>query len=130
MTPNACVGPSKIHGEGVFASRNIAKGEQIVTVDELDVVFTQEETQAIAEKAGAKTAAELEEAVIAAVLVRISCPGFNHSCAPNCVRDGSHGRALQDIPEGEELTIWYGNWSAWLLSGRPCLCPSCIRWVV
>lgn len=130
MTPNAVVGPSAIHGNGLFAARNISMGEPIVTPFAMDVIFTQDETQAIAESAGVKTAEDLEEAVLAAVAGLPICPGFNHSCVPNCVRQNAEAMALRDIHEGDELTLWYGNWSAWRMAGLECFCPNCRMWAV
>lgn len=100
---------SKIQGKGLFAKKNIKKGEivaikggHILTSDEYDQLdeLTKQYCHQISDNffIGAKTKKELEQNAIY----------INHSCEPNV---GFQGQiiyvAMRDIKPGEELTHDY-----------------------
>jgi len=120
--PNIQLRRSTIHGNGVFATRAIAKGARIVrymgllrTHDEVDAAYAgQEET-------GHTFLFTLnDEYVIDGNLKGNIARWINHSCEPNCeavVEEDDKGRAHRDkvfiealrrIKPGEELTFNYG----------------------
>ncbi len=53
----------------------------------------------------------------------------NHSCDPNAEAESNRGRlmyrAIRNIPEGEEITLDYGEEHMELYFGKGCLCRSC-----
>ena len=113
---------SEIHGNGVFATAAIAKGERIVrykgalrTHDEVDADYGE------VEEDGHTFLFTLnDDYVIDANIQGGVARWINHSCDPNCeavVEEDDKGRAhkdkvfieaLRDIKAGEELTYNYG----------------------
>ncbi|MDO5505705.1 MAG: SET domain-containing protein-lysine N-methyltransferase [Pseudoxanthomonas suwonensis] len=113
---------SAIHGNGVFAIEDIAKGERIVrykgrlrTHDEVDAEYGGED------ETGHTFLFTLnDEYVIDGNFDSNVARWINHSCDPNCEslveedakdrreRDKVYVEALRDIKAGEELTYNYG----------------------
>jgi len=92
LSPKTRVGPSPIEGKGLFAKRQIRKGEIVAIKGRIAASYIQ-----IADGffLGAHTAAE----------VRRNKMFINHSCAPNLgIRGQIMFVALRDIRAGEELT--------------------------
>ncbi len=112
---------SKVHGNGVFATRNITKGKKII----------QYIGEKISKKEGDKRSEErikkyLNSKTTGSVYIfelnkRYDIDGFvsrnkarfiNHSCAPNCEVDIINGKiwisSIKNIKKGEELSYDYG----------------------
>lgn len=113
---------SSIHGNGVFATEDIKKGERIVrytgqlrTHAEVDAEYAEQE-----ENGHTFLFTLNDEYVIDGTHNGNIARWINHSCAPNCEslieEDAQHRRrhdkvfveALRDIKAGEELTYNYG----------------------
>ena len=110
--PVVIVRGSEIHGKGVFAGRNIAKGARIIeykgrliTEDEADKRYGDDETN--------HTFLFLldNDMVIDAYRDGNSARWINHSCNPNCepVEEGNrlYIHAVRNIKAGEELAYEY-----------------------
>jgi len=112
---------SAIHGNGVFATEAIAKGERVIrykgllrTHEEVDAVYADE-----ADTGHTFLFTLNDKYVIDANVEGNDARWINHSCDPNCeatwLEDGKKKRkdriyieALRDIAAGEELTYNYG----------------------
>lgn len=112
---------SAIHGNGVFASAPIKKGERVIrykgllrTHAEVDRVYAEE-----ADTGHTFLFTLNDKYVIDANVDGNDARWINHSCDPNCeatwLEDGGKKRkdkifieAMRDIAEGEELTYNYG----------------------
>jgi hypothetical protein len=106
-SPKTEVGPSPIHGQGLFARQAIARDE-IVAVKG-GHVLTREEWAALEPTLGAADVQIAEDLFIAPVRPDHR-PGSmlytNHSCDPNLAIQGQIVLvAMRDITPGEELTI-------------------------
>jgi SET domain-containing protein len=134
---------SEIHGNGVFATAPLKKGERVIRYkgllrkhDEVDRIYAEEE------ETGHTFLFTLNDKyVIDANVDGNDARWINHSCDPNCeaahlAHDGGKKRkdriyieAMRDIAAGEELTYNYG-----IVLGEPhtaelkklwaCLCGS------
>ncbi|WP_395772063.1 SET domain-containing protein [Arenimonas sp.] len=113
---------SKIHGSGVFAAKNIKKGEFIIEYkgllcshEEVDAAYDGED------ETGHTFLFTLnEDFVVDANIKGNEARWINHSCDPNCdsehvdAEDGNKSKdrieikALRDIKAGEELSYNYG----------------------
>ena len=113
---------SKIHGSGVFAAKNIKKGEFIIEYkgllrshQEVDAAYDGED------ETGHTFLFTLnEDFVVDANIKGNEARWINHSCNPNCdsehvdAEDGDKSKdrieikALRDIKTGEELSYNYG----------------------
>ena len=113
---------SKIHGSGVFAAKNIKKGEFIIeykgllrTHEEVDAAYDGED------ETGHTFLFTLnEDYVLDANIKGNDARWINHSCDPNCDSehvDAENGdkskdrieiKAIRDIKAGEELSYNYG----------------------
>jgi hypothetical protein len=137
---------SKIHSTGVFASRDIKKGEKIIEYigDKITKAEGDRRANIIHEKAkknkkrGAVYLFELNKKFdIDGNIPSNKARFINHSCAPNCEAAVSRGHiwisAIKDIEQGEELTYDYGyrfddtDW--W---EHPCRCgaKNCVGYIV
>jgi SET domain-containing protein len=112
---------SAIHGNGVFASAPIKKGERVIrykgllrTHAEVDRVYAEE-----ADTGHTFLFTLNDKYVIDANVDGNDARWINHSCDPNCeatwLEDGKKKRkdkifieAMRDIAQGEELTYNYG----------------------
>jgi SET domain-containing protein len=94
------VRPSQIHGLGVFATRNIKRGDLVGIYEGREtrrngtyvLWVVDEETGS---EVGVEGTGELRY--------------LNHSPSPNCSFDGTELSSLVDITAGEELTFHYGD---------------------
>jgi SET domain-containing protein len=113
---------SKIHGSGVFAAKNIKKGEFIIgykgllrSHQEVDAAYDGED------ETGHTFLFTLnEDYVLDANIKGNEARWINHSCDPNCdsehidAEDGDNSKdrieikAIRDIKAGEELSYNYG----------------------
>jgi hypothetical protein len=130
--PSVRIGPSRIAGDGLFATQRLARrdlvlrlGGRMVSTAELEALIA--ESTADPERPYVDTITVDDDAHL--VMPGSTLAHFaNHSCDPNLWHDGPYDvRARRDIVAGEELTIDYGT-----NSGAPgfemlCSCgaPSC-----
>ena len=106
---------SSIHGRGVFALRQIRKGERLIeyTGDRISHAEADRryETEHEADDPHTFLFTVNDKVIIDAARGGNSSRWINHSCAPNCVTEEEDGRiyieALRDIRPGEELTYDY-----------------------
>lgn len=141
--PSFRVRRSAIHGDGVFAARDIRKGAKIIEYigEKIDKAESERRAWALYEKARKDGGAAV---YIFTLNDRWDLDGdvpgndaklINHSCDPNCEAFDYDGRiwicAKRTIREGEELTFNYGfeleNWE-----DHPCRCGShkCVGYIV
>ena len=123
MNDRLRIGPSTIHGEGVFAKTQICAGERVI--EYLGEKITKEESARRCER---------ENWCIFSLDTEFDLDGdfewnparrVNHSCVPNCEAECADGRiwitAIRDIDPGEEITFNYGyDLEAW--EEHPCRC--------
>jgi hypothetical protein len=134
---------SVIHGRGLYARRDIKRGERVVEY------IGEKITKGESNRRGNALLQKAKETGEGAVYIFIlnskhdidgACEAnvarlMNHSCVPNCQAVIERGRiwyhALRRIPKGTELTINYGfdveNWH-----DHPCHCgePNCVGYIV
>lgn len=110
---------SKLHGCGVFAARNLKKGQKIYSFTKGRILDAIE-----VKKLPAKEKRYLDY-VGANKFEIIESPGrfVNHSCVPNVAERKRVGFALRSIKKGEELTIDYDR-AAYLEKPFGCRCGS------
>lgn len=103
------VGPSAIHGLGVFAAEPVRAGTRLWVLDSIiDVEITQEQIAAL--PAPAREVALAHSFVNddgRMILSRDNAVFFNHSDEPNTLAELEGNVALRDIAAGEELTESY-----------------------
>ena len=127
---------SGVHGKGVFAARNIAKGETLIEYVG-EIISAQE-----AEDRHPHDPTDLnhtfyfqveDDKVIDALHGGNSARWINHCCTPNCKPEVIDGRvfikAKKDIPAGSELNYDYGliidePITKKLMAQYPCWCGS------
>ena len=106
---------SKIHGDGVYAAREIPKGARIV--EYLGERISHAQADARYEEKGQDDGHTFLFVVSSKVVIDAGVDGndarfINHSCDPNCETVIEGGRvfieALRDIRKGEELGYEYG----------------------
>jgi len=106
---------SKIHGNGVYAAREIPKGTRIV--EYLGERITHAQADARYEEKGQDDGHTFLFVVSSKVVIDAGVDGndarfINHSCDPNCETVIEGGRvfieAVRDIRKGEELGYEYG----------------------
>ncbi len=113
---------SKIHGNGVFAKRDIKKGEEVIEYK--GKKLTKKESDDIAERTleMAKSNKNLGQVYIFEINKKYDIDGnvsynparfINHSCTPNCeTQQDDEDRiwivAVKEIKKGEEITYNYG----------------------
>jgi SET domain-containing protein len=147
MKKNICkvvVKNSNIHGRGVFASKDIKKGERVieyvgrkVSKEESDKVF--EETIELAK--GNETLGEVylfelnDEYDVDGNVEENDARFINHSCMPNCETEIEDDRiwvvAKKSIKKGEEILYNYG-FEYDVHEDYPCKCgaENCIGYIV
>lgn len=133
MNDRIRIGPSSIHGEGVFAQAPLRAGEWVL--EYLGEKIT---------KAESLRRCEQQNWCIFALDAEWDLDGnfdwnparrVNHSCAPNCEAEFVGGRiwitACRPIPPGEEITFNYG-YDLENYRDHPCHCgaPECVGFIV
>jgi len=125
---------SGIHGNGVFATQDIAEGEMVI--EYTGEVISWEEALRRHPHDPAQPNHTFyfhvdDEHVIDGKVHGNSAKWINHSCEPNCEADEQDGRvfikALRNIAAGEELNYDYGlvidePYTPELLAEFPCWC--------
>ena len=134
---------SVIHGRGLYACRDIRKGERVVEY------LGEKVTKAESDRRGQALIAKSKTTGGGAVYMFILNKSFdidgnveyndarlmNHSCDPNCEAEIVRGRiwysAIKDVAKGEELSLNYGftmeDWEA-----HQCRCGTqrCVGYIV
>ncbi len=134
---------SAIHGRGLYASRDIRKGERVVEY------VGEKVTKAESDRRGKELIAKSKLTGGGAVYMFVLNKNFdidgnmehndarlmNHSCDPNCEAEIIRGHiwysAIKDVAEGEELSLNYGftmeDWEA-----HQCRCGThrCVGYIV
>jgi len=143
VNPYITIRRSKIHGNGMFAKRNIPKGTQII--EYIGNKLTKAQSDKRAEEIEAKAKKYGTGAVYIFTLNKThdidgsvswnKARFMNHACETNCESDVIKGKiwilATRDIEKGEELNYDYGydlsNWK-----DHPCRCgkKSCVGYIV
>jgi uncharacterized protein len=134
---------SPIHGRGLYAARDIKKGERVV--EYIGEKITKAESLRRGNALIEKSKVTGEGAVYIFILNKThdidgSVPEnearlMNHSCNPSCEASIERGRiwyfALRNIQKGDELYINYGfDVDTW--EEHPCRCnaPQCVGYIV
>lgn len=111
LTIRTYVGPSFIHGMGVFAAEPVRAGTRVWVLDPtIDVEITPEQIAALPDPAREVALAHSfvnEDGRM--ILSRDNAVFFNHSAEPNTLAEPEGNVALRDIAVGEELTEDYRN---------------------
>jgi uncharacterized protein len=141
-TPAFIVRKSSIHNEGVFAAREVAKGERIIEYKGEKISKKESERRGMEHfDASTRTGGG---AVYLFILNKThdldgsmewnTARLINHSCEPNCEAQIIRGRiwivAKRRIKEGEELSFDYGfDLESW--QDHPCRCgkAKCIGYI-
>ncbi len=138
------VAASKVHGDGVYAAKDIPAGTRVI--EYVGEKITKAESQRRDEVRVARQEKGEDDGCVYLFEVnkRYDLDGavswntarlINHSCEPNCETENVRGHiwisALRDIKAGEELSYDYGfDWENW--KDHPCHCgsPKCFGWIV
>jgi hypothetical protein len=133
MSDRLRIGPSAIHGQGVFAAAALKRGERVI--EYLGEKITKAESARRCERQNWRIFALDDEFDLDGDFDWNPARLVNHSCAPNCEADCEEGRiwitALRDIRPGEEITFNYGyDWEAY--EEHPCRCGAaeCVGFIV
>ncbi|BDG08782.1 SET domain-containing protein [Anaeromyxobacter paludicola] len=113
------LGPSSIHGTGLFAAEDVPEGTVVWRLDPaVDLRLTRAQLESL-EGPGAEQIRKYsyKDLVLGEyILCGDDARFFNHSDAPNCLdypdEDGGSTVAARDIREGEELTSDYAAFDA------------------
>ena len=143
-SPYVVVRHSKIHGNGVFAKKDIPKGAKVIEYVGEKVTKKESDKRAddVIERASHKAGEglvymfELNKRYDIDGNVSWNTARFiNHSCDPNCETDIENDRiwitAIKDIKKGEELSYDYG-YDFEHYEDHPCKCGSknCVGFIL
>jgi len=114
--PKIIVRTSRIHGRGVYAGRQLKKGERIVEYKGEVISWREADRRPPSDPDDPNHtfffALDDHRKVIDANVGGNAARWINHSCKPNCETTEDEGRvfieALRDIRAGEELSYDYG----------------------
>ena len=127
------VKPSRIHGRGVFARRNIAADMRVI--EYVGERISKDESLRRRRAGNFFVFIVTDEFDIDGAVDWNPARFINHSCAPNCEARQEDGRiwiiAKRDIKAGEELSFNYG-YDLQDYEDHPCRCgaPDCIGYMV
>jgi hypothetical protein len=114
------IGKSDLHGKGIFASKNIRKGEVIFTVKGEKINFLIDNKEQ-AKKAGLNWFGFGKNQWID--VENNYCNNLNHSCNPNSgIKNKIHIIALKNINKDEEITFDYSINEADIFWSFKCNC--------
>lgn len=143
-SPYILVKRSSIHSRGVFARKDIPKGERVIEYVGKKLTKAQSYKQADIPMARHKEDPSHGAVYIFELNKRYDIDGdvtyntarlINHSCDPNCETDIIRGHiwiiALRDIKKGEEITYNYG-YEIDDYKDHPCLCGTkkCVGYIL
>ena len=124
VNPKVEIGPSPLHGQGMFAASRVAKGETVVVWGG-SLVGKEEADRA---RADGKVVMQLEDGLYSVEERGEDATYFmNHSCDPNVWMAGVVTLAARrDIEPGEELTVDYALFEAseGFVGAWECVCGS------
>jgi hypothetical protein len=133
MSEHIRIGPSPIHGQGVFATTILRRGARVI--EYLGEKITKAESARRCERQNCRIFSLDDEFDLDGDFDWNPARRVNHSCAPNCEAECLDGRiwitALRDIQPGEEITFNYGyDWEAY--EEHPCRCGAaeCVGFIV
>ncbi|MGI8602869.1 MAG: SET domain-containing protein [Verrucomicrobiales bacterium] len=134
---------SAIHGTGVFAARDLERGEHVIQYigERISKAESERRGLALLEKSKANGGAAVfifslnDECDLDGDVPDNDAKLINHSCQPNCeacnISDEIWICALRPIKSGEELTFNYGfDFDTW--EDHPCRCgsPNCVGYIL
>ena len=90
---------SRIHGKGIFASRNFNSGEVVLRWDSCSKNISDEEFSKLSEGQ--------QKMVFEGKLYSSPSQFMNHSCSANVKNIEGYDTAIREIKEGEEITCNY-----------------------
>ena len=117
-------------GRGLFATADLKRGEHVVEYTGKRI------SAAEADKLKTRYLLEVDDAVTIDGSSYANIARYiNHSCEPNCEGELNAERVfiapLRDIPEGEELTLDYGDeYFNEFIRPAGCKCQKCVAKVV
>jgi SET domain-containing protein len=112
---------SSMHGKGIFATKDIAKGEVVFIIKGKKIKFLIDSKEQ-AEKAGMNWVGYSRNQWIDPIE---HCVYFNHSCDPNSAIKGRLTFvAVRDIKKGEEITFDYSLNESDIFWRMKCRCGS------
>jgi len=132
---NEClrIGPSAIHGQGLFAQTALRQGVRVI--EYLGEKISKAESARRCERQNWCIFSLDDESDLDGDFEWNPARRINHSCAPNCEAECEDGRiwitARRDIRPGEEITFNYGyDWEAY--QDHPCRCGAaeCLGFIV
>ena len=119
FSDSVAVKPSRIHGQGLYASRRFTKGEIVLTWNSSREI-SQKEFEALPEEDRRYV---VDRGALPLLLIGKPERYVNHSCAPNTTNGERCDIALRDIEIGEEITTDYAD--AYIRDGSmKCSCGS------
>jgi len=133
MNDRIRIGPSLIHGEGVFAQTEMRRGERVI--EYIGEKITKAESLRRCERQNWYIFALDEQWDLDGDFEWNPARRVNHSCAPNCEAECEEGRiwimARRDIQPGEEITFNYG-YDLEDYREHPCHCGAvgCVGFIV
>jgi uncharacterized protein len=133
MNSRLRIGPSKIHGQGVFAKTSLRAGERVI--EYVGEKITKAESARRCERQNWCIFSLDEEFDLDGDFAWNPARFVNHSCAPNCEAEYGEGRisitALRDIQPGGEITFNYG-YDLEAYQEHPCRCGAaeCVGFIV
>ena len=97
------IGPSLIHGKGIFALRDFTAGETVLDWQPCSTVLSKKEVELLP---------EVEKQYVSVVdgkyiLLQSAARFMNHSCEANTKESTQGDIAFRDIQKGEEITTNY-----------------------
>ena len=98
---------SKIQGKGIFALRDIKRGEIVVKIGQKEIYYNKEEYKKFNKKRKKilDKFAYWDKEIL--VYPKDETKYLNHSCNPNVKNFGKVDKAIRNISAGEELTYDY-----------------------
>jgi uncharacterized protein len=135
---------SKIHSNGIFASKDIPKGTKIIEYMGIKITKAQTDKLADIHIGQAKKDKSKGLVYIFELNKKEDIDGnvsyntarlINHSCSPNCETTGDDQHiwitSIKNIKKGEELSYDYG-YNADNFKDHPCLCksPNCMKYII
>lgn len=123
-------GPSRVHGDGLFAKQDILHGEVVITAGGALVSRQLLPAQGESPHSWLSVPGNQNQVLFVTTEQPFQATFLNHSCAPNLNFDFPQWTALRNIKAGEELFTDYTKlgYPPGMLLLSECLCnnPECI----